>query len=88
MSEAKPPMVHLNGTSRDQLLDVREKAYYALLAAYDAVKGIAPNGRDYYPYGNGEFEKATDAQLSRLRRIDDVREEISQEMVSILEQER
>lgn len=86
MIEAKPPMVHLNGTSKEHLLEVRDNAWHALAKAYDAVKSIAPNGRDYYPYGAGEFERATESHMSRLGRIQEVIDELAAELVAISEQ--
>jgi hypothetical protein len=84
--EAKPPMVHLNGTSRDDLLDVREKAYFALSEAFDALRQIAPNGRDYYPYGPGALEAAIDLNMSRMAAVQKVIDGLAEEMVAIVHQ--
>lgn len=81
-----PPMVHLNGTGIAELLDVREKAYYALHAAYDAIKAIAPNGRDYYPYGPGALEEAQEANMARMKAVQSVIDDIAEEMVAIADQ--
>ena len=43
------PIVHLNGTSRDALLDQRCKFGQRLREAMEALSEMAPNGRDYYP---------------------------------------
>lgn len=43
------PTVHLNGTSRKELQANYRTAYEALERALDAMKAIAPHGRDYYP---------------------------------------
>jgi hypothetical protein len=70
------PTVHLNGTSREELCLLLDKANIALLAAYVAVSATAPHGRDYYPQGEEAFVKATAEHRSRLRRIREVQDEI------------
>jgi len=76
------PIIHLNGTSKEMLMDELEAAYYALGNAYDAVKKSGPNGRDYYPVP-GLMEKAVEQHSSRLTAIDAVRESISRQLVAI-----
>jgi hypothetical protein len=78
------PIVHLNGTSREQLLEVREAAYAALDEAYTALKQTAPNGRDYYPEP-GLLEKAQEQHSRRLRLIDAVMTSLQTEMYCISE---
>lgn len=74
------PIVHLNGTSKERLLDALGEAWNALtVTAYDALKETAPNGRDYYPVP-GLLEKATDQHMRRLKALDELAEEISQLM--------
>lgn len=78
------PIVHLNGTSKSQLLDDREAVYYALGQAYDALKQMGPNGRDYYPIP-GRMELAIEQHRRRLAAIDAIRNEIGAECVAISE---
>lgn len=42
------PVIHLNGTSAEDLLEGYVEAKRAVDAAYDAVMKSNPNGRDYY----------------------------------------
>lgn len=70
------PTVHMNGTSKAELLDTLGEASEALDAAYRAVKQAGPNGRDYYPLGPGEMARAVTEHESRLLRIDDLKAEI------------
>ncbi len=84
--KAKPPLVHMNGTSKQQLIDVRERAWYALSDAFAALREIAPNGRDYYPYGPDELGKAIDANMDRMRLVQSVIDELAEEMVAISDQ--
>ncbi len=43
------PIIHLNGSGKDNLLEDREAVYSALCDAEVALRKMAPNGRDYYP---------------------------------------
>ena len=52
------PTVHLNGTSREALLEQYTKAHNALEVGLNALCAAAPNGRDYYPQGPDAFAKA------------------------------
>ena len=72
------PRVHLNGTSRRELTEQIENAYSALGVAYDAMRGMAPNGRDYYVYNDGmaTLRKAEDQHRARLVAIEGLRREL------------
>ena len=65
------PMVHLNGTSRDELLRQYSDALYALSNALDAIGRATPHGRDYYIQENAdkELDQAKAEHRSRLDRI-------------------
>ena len=63
MTDLILPVVHLNGTSRDELIEQRITFGQALRAALDALAKAAPNGRDYY-VEPGRLEAAT-AQFQR-----------------------
>lgn len=45
------PTVHLNGTSKGELLDQAHRAARAVANAITAVMQAAPNGRDFYVQG-------------------------------------
>jgi hypothetical protein len=70
------PTVHDNGTSKARLIEGYEAASASIEAAYQAVKATAPNGRDYYPQGPAAMEQATAEHLARLKKLDEVRDEI------------
>jgi hypothetical protein len=59
------PIVHLNGTSREELVRVRVEAHRVLEDAYAALKRMAPNGRDYYPVP-GLMDRAVEQHSHRL----------------------
>jgi hypothetical protein len=70
------PTIHLNGTSKERLIEALCEASQALDLAFSALKQTAPNGRDYYPQGPEAIHKATEEHLARLRRLDDIKNEI------------
>ena len=66
------PTVHLNGTSRERLLDGYLHAYQLLCAAADAFNIIEFNARDYYPQGPDAWPRASterDAMRHHIRRL-------------------
>lgn len=77
------PAIHLNGTSKNALLDAYGEAVVALNMAYNVIKETAPNGRDYYPLGPNALTAATEEHMDRLRRVDAVRIEIEELMTKI-----
>jgi hypothetical protein len=72
------PTIHLNGTSKDSLVEGLCNASAALDAAYQELKKTAPNGRDYYPQGAKAMEAAEREHMSRLRRLDEVKKEVDE----------
>jgi hypothetical protein len=79
------PIVHMNGTSRDALVEMRCEVYHKLNDAYDALKQMAPHGRDYYikENGNTALVCAQRLHMKRLKVIHDLQEEISAEAIEI-----
>lgn len=71
------PMIHLNGTSAEELSQKFEDARLALDAAYRAVLATAPHARDYYPMGNEALNQANREWVQRLERIESVTQELS-----------
>jgi hypothetical protein len=70
------PFVHLNGTSKKELLEGYIDVANALSHAIDVVQKNAPNMRDYYLTQNGSA--AMSEHQERLRKLqsvlDDIRE--------------
>jgi hypothetical protein len=62
------PIVHLNGTSKRELIDQACEAGRALRAAYDACSNAAPNARDYY-LREGSFGLAQAAHVARMNAL-------------------
>jgi hypothetical protein len=72
------PTVHLNGTSKEELLSGYLKARSALIAARAALAEAAPNGRDYYVQEPAAIVIAMRQHELRLIKIDDVIEELEE----------
>lgn len=72
------PTVHLNGTSRESLLEQLVDVNHALDVTMTALAKASPHGRDYYPQGDGALRKATREHESRCERIRSVQREIVQ----------
>jgi hypothetical protein len=70
------PVVHLNGTSKQDLLKAMEGAYSALGDAYDKLREMAPNARDYYVTGPDAYARAAKEHRHRMMRVDAIRTEI------------
>lgn len=77
------PTLHMNGTTKDALIESLCSASQALDLAYQALKETAPNGRDYYPQGPAALNAATDEHLDRLRRLDGIKKEIDALTIAI-----
>jgi hypothetical protein len=69
------PIVHLNGTSVDLLIEQVLDAAAQVRAAMSALDMAAPNARDYYPVP-GAFEEAQKQHLERTRKLNSVLEEL------------
>jgi len=72
------PSVHLNGTSKQSLLDVYTGAGSALDGAMRALGECAPNGRDYYPQGPDALKQAIREHEARIADLETVRREVAQ----------
>jgi hypothetical protein len=75
------PTVHLNGTSRNQLVEQYTSAYIALGDAVRVMCDNGPNGRDYYLQGP---DAITTALAEHSARVDKIRE-VMAELMAIAE---
>ncbi|QXV74148.1 hypothetical protein [Rhizobium phage RHEph12] len=74
------PIVNISGTSREALVEARVEALTALRAAYEAVRQLAPHGRDY---PNGGFADDRDLHHERCADLHNLIEEIEAEAFAI-----
>jgi hypothetical protein len=63
------PTIHNNGTCREELVKQQLDAVNALEEAIAAVQRAMPNGRDYYPQGDGAIRRAMEEHYDRLARL-------------------
>lgn len=63
------PTIHLNGTSRQDLLDDLTTAVTAMYRAIECVQDTAPNARDYYPQGGTAWRGADTEHRGRVERL-------------------
>jgi|WetSurMetagenome_2_1015567.scaffolds.fasta_scaffold00693_5 hypothetical protein len=82
------PTIHLNGSSKAELLDKLRTAIGLIDKAIDGVRQTAPNGRDYYPQGTAAFQEARDAFHLMLGKLGEVRGELYDIALGIIPQGR
>lgn len=83
--EATSPIVHMNGTSADRLMESLSDVCDAAQKTYEALKQAAPNGRDYYQEP-GRMEKAEAQHRWRMMLLDALQKSVEQEMDAIANQ--
>ena len=79
----KSPTIHLNGTSKESLLEGYDNAWTAVHEAYEVLKKTAPNGRDYYVQEDGSLDIAVEEHRHRLQVLHDVMNELGTIMQEI-----
>lgn len=70
------PTIHLNGTSRDELLKQQIEAIRAIRLATLALAAAAPNARDYYVQGNAAADIAREQHTARVAKLWEVIKEL------------
>lgn len=63
------PTVHMNGTSREELIQQLCDAHHAINKAQEVLAQAAPNGRDYYPQGADAMWTAQKQHRTRVARL-------------------
>lgn len=81
------PTVHLNGTSRDDLVEQRLGVIRALCDVEKALQAAWPHGRDYYPQGPDALNRAQQEWADRLDVLVVMREEVEEEAHQIRAEE-
>lgn len=77
------PTIHMNGTSKERLIEALCNASEKLEDAFLALKETAPNGRDYYPQGPEALARAIEEHSDRCRRLDEIKREIDSLTIAI-----
>ena len=70
------PTIHLNGTKKENLLEGYLAQIHAIRGALDAIQNNPPNGRDFYPQGDGAILVALDEHRQRLVTLGLVKDEL------------
>ena len=79
------PCIHPCCTDRDTQLAQRCNACAKLREAYDSLRAMPPQRRDYYPAGIGQYELAVETHRRRLTALDMLLGEIEYEIHEIAE---
>ena len=77
------PVVNINGTSREALVNARIAAIESLRSAMQALGECSPNGRDYQTAPNGEYEIARKRYMERFAFLDRMINELEDEAITI-----
>jgi hypothetical protein len=85
-TELMIPTVHLNGTSKQALLDQLGDAIDAVHEAGRKLAAACPNGRDYYTQGSGATLLAVAQHEARMAKLKDVATELETIMGGVADQ--
>lgn len=77
------PVVHLNGTARDDLMEGYQAAMAAVRLARKALQATYPHGRDY---PNGGLLDASEAHGYRLAHLNDMERELEALAIYVCDQ--
>jgi len=80
------PTIHMNGTSAAVLLVHYREAMRNIREAAEALNHCAPNGRDYYPQGDGALAQAQAEHRARYAALQAAYHELEQLAVHCQEQ--
>lgn len=83
MTRLVTPTVHLNGTSKEELVQGRIAVIEAAQALRDALQRAAPNARDYYPQGDDAYKLARAAWTERQLMIDKLIDDVQMDAMKI-----
>lgn len=77
------PTIHLNGTSKDELLNLYRNAHRALTDAQRAMAAATPHGRDYYVQSPAAYSVARHQHETRMRNLGEMIAEIETIAIAI-----
>jgi hypothetical protein len=72
------PTIHLNGTSKKDLLDGYRKAIDAIQDAVVALGSVEFNARDYYVQGNHAWSQASDERVEQFQKLYAVKDHLTE----------
>lgn len=80
------PLVNLNGTSKQSLIDELDEARDAIRKATDALDNITIHGRDFVMQDHTEYKLAREQMASRIGKLDTVYAELTDILKAIYNQ--
>jgi hypothetical protein len=66
------PLIHLNGSGRQRLIEQLTDVHEAATALLEALSRATPHGRDYYPLGDAAFRRAQAEHRARVQQVTDI----------------
>lgn len=78
-----PPTIHLNGTSKRNLVAEYTQAYDLCCDAIEAFQKITCHPRDYYVQEAGAYEKAHDDRMKMLAKLAAVNDYLLQHLAHL-----
>lgn len=82
------PQINLNGTAKQDLMEEYMAARAAVAKAREAVQNITVHGRDYHMQPEGTWAKAREEHYSRIERLLNIENELTEIALKIQEQGR
>lgn len=80
------PMVHLNGTSRQSLIEQQKEIRSAAIVLLTALAGATPHDRDYYPLGDGVGKQAREFHRAKMLAVKEIAEEAEKLALDIMDE--
>jgi hypothetical protein len=80
------PTIHLNGSSKERLLEQLQAARAAGTDFVQCLEAMTPHDRDYYPQGPDAGKQARDQHHDRLHAVYVVQDELNRLYRNIMEQ--
>lgn len=76
------PIVNINGTSKEELIQQRSKAMLAVRQAMEVLSQLRPHGRDYC--GDSQrYNADVQVHVLRFRALQDIHNDLEQEALTI-----
>jgi len=86
MPKPTAPVINLNGSSAQTLVEEYKAAYTAIRVAYEAVQQVTVHGRDFQTAPEGTYEKARAEQTARLTKLQEVEDDMA-ELARLVQQQ-
>lgn len=70
------PTIHLNGDTQETLANSYCEQRAAIVHTIEILLRNTPNGRNYYPQGEGATQQAIKEHYDRVQKLDDIKKEL------------